>query len=82
MMHLFKAYENVPEQRFCHHIEGICDRYNVDIEDRTADELMKLAINQYDLLEQQNAMPLDNVDQIVALQATTLKTATGSGQDN
>jgi hypothetical protein len=40
------------------------------MEDRTADELMQLAVNKYNLLEQRNAMPTDNVDKIVALKAT------------
>jgi hypothetical protein len=72
--HLFKAYEYVPDQQFNRYIEGIRDRYDADIEDRTADDLMILAVNKYDLLEQRNAMPSDNMDKIEALQATTAKT--------
>jgi hypothetical protein len=53
---LFKAYEYVPDQQFNQYIEGIRDRYNADIEDRTADELMILAVNKYDLLEQRKAI--------------------------
>jgi hypothetical protein len=82
MMHLFKAYENVPDQQFCRYIEGIRDRYDADIEDRTADELMQLAVNKYDLLEQRNAMPTDSIEKIVALQASLSKSSTRSGRDN
>jgi hypothetical protein len=68
IMHLFKAYEQVPDQQFNRYIEAIRDRYDADIEDITAEQLMLLAVNKFDLLTQRNAMPIDNVDKIVALQ--------------
>jgi hypothetical protein len=67
VMHLFKAYEQVPDQQFNRYIESIRDRYDADIEDITADQLMQLAVNKYDLLAQRNAMPTDNPEKIVAL---------------
>jgi hypothetical protein len=70
IMHLFKAYEQVPDQQFNRYIEAIRDRYDADIEDVTAEQLMQLAVNKYDLLAQRNAMPFDNVEKIVALQTT------------
>jgi hypothetical protein len=70
VMHLFKAYEQVPDSQFARYIEAIRDRYDADIEDTTADQLMQLAVNKFDLLAHRNAMPSDNIDKIVALQTT------------
>jgi hypothetical protein len=70
VMHLFKAYEQVPDQQFNRYIEAIRDRYDAEIEDITADRLMQLAVTKYDLIAQRNMMPTDtNVEKIVALQA-------------
>jgi hypothetical protein len=75
IMHLFKAYEQVPDAQFARYIESIRDRYDADLEDITADQLMHLAVNKYDLLLQRNAMPSDNADRIVALPATAVREA-------
>jgi hypothetical protein len=69
IMHLFKAYEHVPDQQFNRYIESIRDRYDADIEDTTAEQLMQLAVNKFDLLAQRNAMPSDKAENIVALTA-------------
>jgi hypothetical protein len=69
--HLFKAYEAVPDQHFNRYIEGVRDRYDADIEDQTAEGLMQLAVNKFNLLEQRSAMQGDNTERVVALQATT-----------
>jgi hypothetical protein len=47
VMHLFKAYDQVPDPHFARYIEAIRDRYDADIEDTTADQLMQLAVNKY-----------------------------------
>jgi hypothetical protein len=69
LMHLFKAYEQVQYQQFCRYVKSMRDRYDVDVEDITAAQLMRLAVNKFDLLTQQNAMPSDGVEKVVALQA-------------
>jgi hypothetical protein len=82
IMRLFKAYEQVPDQQFYRYIEGIRDRYDADIEDTTAEELMQLAVNKYDLLEQRNAMPTDSMDKIVALVASAKEVKKGKNNRN
>jgi hypothetical protein len=80
-MHLFKAYEQVPDAQFNRYIEGIRDRYDAEIEDITSERLMLLAVTKYDLISQRNQMPTDsNAEKIVALQAK-LKDLKGNTRD-
>jgi hypothetical protein len=76
VMHLFKAYEQVPDQQFVRYIEAIRDRYDADVEDQTDEGLMMLAVNKYDLITQRNAMPSDNIERVVALQTNVTTTST------
>jgi hypothetical protein len=41
---------------------------------------MELAVNKYNLLEQQNSMATDSMERIVAMQTTMSKTTTGKGK--
>jgi hypothetical protein len=78
-MHLFKAYEQVPDAQFTRYIETIRDRYDAD-ENITADQLMTMAVTKYDLIIQRNAMPNDsNAEKIVALQAKIKDLKGGNG---
>jgi hypothetical protein len=76
-MHLFKAYEQVPDQQFNRYIETLRNQYEQD-EDINAERLMQLAVAKYDLISQRNAMPSDtNAEKIVALQAKIKELKTG-----
>jgi hypothetical protein len=82
--HLFRAYEQVPDAHFGRYIESVRDRYDAEIEDYTATQLMQLAVNKYDLLVQRNAMPTeDNSEKTVALetQVKQLKGKQGKGKN-
>lgn len=73
VMHLFKAYEQVPDQQFNRYIETVRDRYEEDDPDDevTAIQLMRLAMNKFDLLTHRNALSYtdDTAEKIVALEA-------------
>jgi hypothetical protein len=71
VMHVFQAYEAVPDPNVIRFIENQRDEYErVDNEHEiTVEALMLLACNKYDLLNHRNALPCDNSDSIVALAA-------------
>jgi hypothetical protein len=78
VMHLFKVYKQIPDQSINRYIEAIRDRYDADLEDTTAENLMHLTVNKFDLLAQRKAMPTDNVEKMVALSTTTVQDARSS----
>jgi hypothetical protein len=68
--HVFKAYLTVPDPTFQRYIESTQNRYEEEgADDIPIDTLMMLACNKYDLITHRNAMPGDNSDRIVALEA-------------
>jgi hypothetical protein len=76
IMHLFRAYEAVPDPNFLRFIQNQRDDYEradnaVEI---TVEALMLLACNKYDLLNHRNSLPGDNGDSIVALETKTATT--------
>jgi hypothetical protein len=82
IMHVFKAYEAVPDPNFLRFIQNQRDEYEREdnAQEITVEALMLLACNKYDLLNHRNAVPSDNGDSIVALEAKiqSLKDSTPS----
>jgi hypothetical protein len=70
-MHLFRAYETVQDPTFNRFIQNQREKYETDEveEEITVDALMLLACNKYDLISHRNAMPGDNAEKIIALEA-------------
>jgi hypothetical protein len=71
IMHLFRAYEAVPDPNFRRYIENQRDRYEDGTEDISAEILMLLACNKYNLNGHRSAIPGEVTDAVVALQAKT-----------
>jgi hypothetical protein len=82
IMHLFRAYDTVPDPNFRRYIENQRDRYEDGNEDLLAEVLMLLACNIYDLIGHRSAVPGDNTYQVVALQAKTSASQEDQTRDN
>jgi hypothetical protein len=71
IMHVFRAYEAVPDPNFLRFIQNQRDEFEREDnpQEITVEALMLLACNKFDLLNHRNALPNDTSDSIVALEA-------------